>query len=122
MEPTSLYPNTNIFNLLVMRKILVLAVISFGLWTSSCSKDNTTDSYTPSCNGTIKSYTNDVAPLIESSCANCHANFNTYSKLYASRNSVRSMVVSGQMPQGKSLTTAQKDAIVCWIDSGASNN
>ena len=103
-----------------MKKILAVLLVSFGLWTS-CSKDSTTDTYSPSCNGVVKSYKTDVTPLVQSACGNCHS-FGSYSSLYASRNSVRSMIVSGQMPQGGSLSTAQKDAIVCWIDSGASNN
>jgi hypothetical protein len=104
-----------------MKKLLVVLMVSFGLWTG-CSKDSTTNPYTPSCNGTTKSYKTDVAPIIESACAGCHQNFSNYSQLYASRNSVRSMVVSGQMPQVKSLSTTQKDAIICWIDNGATNN
>lgn len=105
-----------------MKKILFVAVmIGLGFWTG-CSKDSTTTPYTPTCDGTVKSYKNDVAPIINASCAGCHSNFGTYSQLYASRNSIRSNVVSGQMPQNGSLTTAQKDAIACWVDSGAANN
>ncbi len=104
-----------------MKKILVVAVISLGLWTS-CSKYGTTDAYTPSCSGTAKSYKKDVAPLISSSCGGCHGNLSSYSQLFSSRNSVRNAVVSGNMPRGSSLSTAQKDAIVCWIDNGATNN
>ncbi len=104
-----------------MKKFLVVAVISIGLWTS-CSKIATTDPYVPTCTGTAKSYSKDVAPLIKTSCSGCHQNFSTYSQLSTNRNSVRSMIVSGQMPQGSTLSTTQKDAIVCWIDNGASNN
>jgi len=105
-----------------MKKILFLALISIGIW-SGCSKDSTTaSSYTPTCNGTVKSYRTDVAPVIEAACAGCHQNFSSYSSLFASRSSVRSAIVSGQMPRGSSLSTAQKDAIACWIDNGAPNN
>jgi hypothetical protein len=104
-----------------MKTILFVALISVGLFTG-CSKDNTTNPYTPSCDGTVKSYSIDVAPLIESDCSGCHQNFSTYSNLYASRNSVRSMVVSGQMPQGGGLSDADRNKIVCWIDNGAPNN
>ncbi|MEI8046462.1 MAG: hypothetical protein WCI92_03705 [Bacteroidota bacterium] len=104
-----------------MRKILAVLAVSLGLLTS-CSKDGTTTNYTPSCNGTVKSYQANVAPIISSACAGCHQNFSTYSQLYASRNSVRSQVVSGNMPQSGSLSTTQKDAIACWIDNGAPNN
>ncbi len=104
-----------------MRKILAVLTVSLGLW-SSCSKDGTTTNYTPTCNGTVKSYRTDVAPIISSACAGCHQNYSTYSQLYASRNSVRSQVVSGNMPRSGSLSTSQKDAIACWIDNGAPNN
>lgn len=104
-----------------MKKLLAVLMICFGLWTS-CSKDSTTNTYTPSCNGTVKSYKTDVAPIIESACASCHQNFGNYSNLYSVRFSVRSQVVSGNMPQNGVLSSTQKDAIACWIDSGAPNN
>lgn len=104
-----------------MKKILFIALISLGLWTG-CSKDSTTTPYTPSCNGTVKSYKTDVAPIVRSACAGCHDNFSTYSQLFADRNSVRSKIVSGQMPPGGNLSSTQKDAIACWIDNGAPNN
>lgn len=104
-----------------VKKLMIVVLVSMGIWTG-CSKDSTTVAYTPSCSGATKSYKNDVAPLMRSSCTGCHGNLSTYSGLVASKASVRSMIVSGQMPQGGSLTNTQKDAIVCWIDSGAANN
>jgi hypothetical protein len=32
------------------------------------------------------------------------------------------VIVSGTMPQNATLTPAQKNSIICWIDSGAPNN
>jgi hypothetical protein len=105
-----------------MKRILACMLLSFVLFTG-CKKDNTSPvSYTPSCTGAAKSYKNDVAPIIQSACSGCHQNYNTYSQMSASQSSVRSVIVSGAMPKGSSLSTAQKDAIVCWIDNGASNN
>jgi hypothetical protein len=104
-----------------MKKILVFLTFSL-LIISSCSKDSTTDPYTPSCDGTTKSYKNEVAPIIQTYCSGCHSGYSTYANLSASKNKVRSVIVSGQMPENGSLTTAQKDAIVCWIDNGAANN
>lgn len=104
-----------------MKKSFV--VLSLGILIFfGCSKDSTTDSYTPTCTGTVKSYKTDVAPIVQTYCVSCHNNFATYAQLAASKSKVSSMVVSGQMPKGTSLTTAQKDAIVCWIDNGAPNN
>jgi len=104
-----------------MKETLLITMLGLALWTG-CSKDSTTTPYTPSCNGTVKSYSTDVAPIIQADCSGCHQNLSTYSQVFASRNSVRSVIVSGQMPKGGSLSTSQKDAVVCWIDNGAPNN
>jgi len=46
----------------------------------------------------------------------------TYQQVFNARTSVRSSVASGSMPKGSTLSDAQKNAILCWIDSGAPNN
>ncbi|MEJ0106233.1 MAG: hypothetical protein WDO19_28400 [Bacteroidota bacterium] len=38
------------------------------------------------------------------------------------RTAIRAAVASGEMPKTGSITTAQKNSILCWIDAGASNN
>lgn len=98
--------------------ILLLAIVII----TGCEKDSTTGSYTPNCNGGAKSYAGDVAPLIQSYCAGCHNEYSTYAGLSASATQVRSEIVSGRMPEGTTLSSTQKDAIVCWIDNGALNN
>ncbi len=104
-----------------MKKILVIAMISLGLWTACSKISNSNSSYSPTCTGAAKSYKTDVAPLIKSYCSGCHSNFSTRSSLAADGNVV-GYIESGSMPKGASLTTAQKDAIVCWFSSGAPNN
>lgn len=104
-----------------MKKNLIVFGLSIFIWTS-CSKDSTTTPYTPSCGNTVKSYKTDVAPILQSACSGCHSTFGSYNSVYADRLSIRSMVVTGQMPRGSSLTASQKDAIACWIDNGAPNN
>jgi len=104
-----------------MKKIVFGALLSFAIF-SGCSKDNSTIAYTPTCDGAVKSYSSDVAPLVRSSCVGCHQNLSTYSQVIANKSSVRNMIVSGQMPKGGSLSDAQKNTIVCWIDNGAVNN
>ena len=104
-----------------MKKVLVvLFFVSFLV--TGCSKDTVTDSYTPDCTGAVKSYKTDVAPLIQTYCAGCHSNYSTYSQLSASKSSVRNSIVNGSMPRGKTMSSAQKDAVICWIDNGAINN
>ena len=84
------------------------------------------------CSGPAKSFATDISPIIQSSCSRsgCHNNgsFNgpgslvSYSQIFNARAEIRVAVASGQMPLNGSLTAVQKNAILCWIDSGAPNN
>jgi hypothetical protein len=114
-----------------MKKGLVLILISILILVFACSKN--TDSFTSDCSGTAKSFASDVSPIIQSYCATnsgCHASgssngpgaLTTYAQIYNARSEIRAAVSSGVMPQNGSLTTAQKNSIICWIDNGASNN
>ena len=102
-----------------MKLILLFIILSSAL--VGCSL-NSTGNYSPNCGGTAKSYKKDVLPIFQSSCMQCHNNFGSYSAIYSDRNSINNYVSSGSMPQNSSLTNAQKDAIICWIQSGAPNN
>src|SRR5437867_8206444 len=97
----------------------------------ACSKN--ADTFSADCSGTAKSFSSDVDPIIQSSCATnsgCHGSGSnngpgtllTYADIYNARTAIRFAIVSGEMPQNGSLTTAQKNAIICWIDNGAQNN
>ena len=96
----------------------------------ACSKKS--DSVATNCSTTI-SFAADVNPVIQSSCAlnpGCHASGSTngpgpltnYTQVFSARAAIRIAVASGKMPQNSTLSTTQKDAILCWIDSGAPNN
>jgi hypothetical protein len=82
---------------------------------------------------TNKAFAADVNPIIQSSCANniaCHSSgsvngpgaLTSYTAIFNSRTSIRSAVSSGSMPKNSTLSTNQKNSILCWIDSGAPNN
>ncbi len=86
-------------------------------------------------NGTCsaKSFTNDVNPIVQNSCAtavSCHGAGSTtgpgplltYTQIFNVRAIIRSEVASGRMPLNGSLSATQKNAILCWIDNGAPNN
>lgn len=104
----------------------------------SCSKDGSSGGgggggSTVNCATiTNKAFAADVNPIIQSSCATagCHAAGSTngpgalvtYLQISAAANSIKTAVSSGRMPQGGSLTTAQKNSIICWVDGGALNN
>jgi hypothetical protein len=98
----------------------------------ACSKSTDTTS-SVDCSGTTKSFSTDVNPIIQANCATnsgCHGSGSnngpgellTYSEIFNARSSIRPAVLSGSMPKTGSLTTAQKNAIICWIDNGAANN
>jgi len=101
-----------------MRKLIALIGIISILIIIECKKDT---SYTPSCTGATKSFKNDVQPIFQSYCTQCH-NFSTYSQISGSSSAIRSKIVDGSMPQNATLSTDQKNNIVCWIDNGAKNN
>ncbi len=102
--------------------VLSLTIAAVSLSVVSCKKTSTTSaSYTPTCNS-VKSYSIDAHPVIQNSCVSCHSSYSSYSQVSASASSIRSSIVNGTMPKGNTLTSAQKDNIICWIDAGAANN
>jgi len=102
----------------------ILIICSFTIIIHSCKKNNTqvSTSYTPSCSGSTPSFSATVKPLFQSYCVNCHSNYSTYAQISGSSSSIRSSIVGGSMPKGTTLSEAQKNSIVCWIDAGRPNN
>lgn len=107
----------------------------------SCSKKSSTSSdgggsgggRTFSCVGISPGFTADVKPILNTVCSinsNCHASgttnsggpFTTYAEVNAKKSNIRAAILSGAMPQTGSITQAQINAFICWIDSGAPNN
>ncbi len=108
----------------------------------SCSKSSSTGGTTGGGGGggttvncstvSNKTFAADVNPIIQASCnvVSCHAAgssngpgpLTNYAQISAANNTIRAAVSSGRMPQGGTLTTAQKNSIICWIDNGALNN
>jgi hypothetical protein len=88
--------------------------------------------YTPNCTGAAIQFNANVAPIISSSCAipTCHASgssngpgqLTTYAEISAAKTQIRAAVLSGAMPKSGSLTSAQKNSIICWVDAGGLNN
>jgi uncharacterized membrane protein len=97
----------------------------------SCSEEDVAQ--TTSCSGTSVSFANDVKAIIDSKCATnsgCHgaASVNgpgpltTYTAIAQNKNQISAAINSGAMPKGSSLTSDQKNKILCWIQNGALNN
>jgi len=109
--------------------LIIIAVLGF-----LCACKKSTDTSTPiDCSGPAKTFSVDVKPIMQVSCAfdsDCHGSGSNsgpgtllnYSEIFNARSSIRSAVLSGDMPKGGSLTASEKNAIICWIDNGATNN
>ncbi|WP_121354061.1 hypothetical protein [Flavisolibacter nicotianae] len=113
-----------------MKKVIVfLTAVVMAL--TACTKSGADTSFTPDC-ATPKSYAADVSPILQVSCntVGCHASGShegpgalvTYQQVYNNRSGIRKSVANGSMPEGSTLTAAEKNAIICWIDNGAANN
>lgn len=109
-----------------MKKLVLVSALSFVslvIVFNSCKKKETTPTaYTPSCTAGTPSFSTTVKPLFQSYCVSCHSNYSTYSQISGSASSIRSTIVNGSMPKGTTLSEAQKNSIVCWIDAGKPNN
>ena len=122
----------------VSKKIGVVLLVVVALFACSKSTDTTakTDNTTSGsidCSNVAKLFSTDVNPIIQSTCAtgsSCHGTgsingpgeLRTYSEISNAHVDIRSAILSGLMPKNGSLTNAQKNTIICWIDNGALNN
>jgi hypothetical protein len=76
------------------------------------------------------SWTNDIKPIMEKSCAisGCHngvsrsSNFNDYASAKSHASNIKSKTRDRSMPLDGTLTQNQIDLISCWVDDGALNN
>ena len=120
---------------IVMKKriVFLIAVLVIIVSCSKSSDDNGGGGGSNTCTNVPKSFAVDVNPIIQSTCtvnAGCHGSGSihgpgellTYTQIFNARVNIKNAVASGLMPQTGSLTTAQKNTIICWVDSGAPNN
>lgn len=125
-------------------KGLTLTTVLFSIvLIMSCSKSGSgtggggnngggTPPFVPNCTGAATSFATDVNPIFQSVCAqsSCHNSgsvngpgaLTTYAQISASKSLIRGAILSGAMPKTGTLTAAQKNSIICWIDAGAANN
>ena len=118
-----------------MSKIFISALIlSFIFIGIACSKGNSGGGGSSvDCNTVSnKAFAADVNPIIQGTCAQsgCHdavsgngpGPLTNYTEVFNARTTIQSAVSSGRMPKNSSLSTSQKNSILCWIQSGAPNN
>jgi hypothetical protein len=125
-----------------MKKMFVITSIVFlSAVFIACSKSSTTNTgggsggggITFSCAGISPKFAADVQPILTTVCSinvTCHATgttnsggpFTTHAEVFAKRSNIRAAILAGVMPQSGTITQAQINAFICWIDSGAPNN
>ena len=106
---------------------------------TACSKSSTSAGggggakITFTCIGTAPKFSTDVTPILNTVCginSSCHASgsvnsggpFTNYAEVNARKSNIRAQILAGTMPQSGTISQAQIDAFICWIDSGAPNN
>lgn len=108
---------------------LFIPVLSFLFL--ACSKSQP-EKDSPACDEIAKTFATDVNPIIQTYCnqPSCHTNgsvngpgpLTNYTQVFNARSVIRSAIQSGLMPQNATLTAAQRNTIICWIDNGAPDN
>ncbi|MBX9783954.1 MAG: hypothetical protein K2X48_11755 [Chitinophagaceae bacterium] len=121
-----------------MKKLAALFLLALIILISSCKKSGGggsgggNNNFTPNCTRAAANFTADVLPIFSSACSqgSCHNTgsingpgaLTNYNEINAAKARIRTAVISGFMPRNSTLTAAQKNSIICRIDSGAPNN
>lgn len=121
------------------KKILILVIGFYGI--VSCSKSSSSTGggvgggggSTVNCSTVPASFGANVSSIISTSCAtnaSCHGGGSTngpgplltHTQISAASAAIKVSVGNGTMPKTGTLTTEQKNTIICWVNAGALNN
>ncbi|MCK5440521.1 MAG: cytochrome c [Maribacter sp.] len=111
-------------------RFLIKAVV-LGLVVSSCEYNVENEDIVIGDCETVISYSGEIRPLIDANCMPCHngdgntpfaPDLTTYVLVESIAGLIKDVTESGRMPKEGGLTTAQIEAIKCWVDNGALNN
>jgi uncharacterized membrane protein len=121
-----------------MKTIAISFLIAIIFIVVACTKDNNggggrgNNNFTPNCTGVTVSFSSQVLPIVQSSCAKsgCHATGSTngpgqltnYNEVNSAKAFIRAAIISRAMPKDGSITDNERNLLVCWIDAGAQNN
>jgi len=125
-----------------MKKGVLIVIVAI-LMAQSCSKSSGSagggtgggggGGSTVNCTGVPASFSANVSQIIQSSCATdatCHGSGSAngpgpllnYTQISNAKDAIKNAVSNGSMPKTGSITTAQKNSIICWVNSGGLNN
>lgn len=113
--------------------VLIMSCSKSGSGTGGGGNNNGGNTpFVPNCTSAATSFAADVNPIFQTVCgqSSCHnsgsvngpGTLTTYAQISASKSLIRAAVISGAMPKTGTLTAAQKNSIICWIDAGGANN
>ncbi len=120
-----------------MKKTALFVALMFlvcTLFMMACKKGSSSgDVPADVCTTVTAKFAANVLPLMQTKCSfnsSCHGTGSinsggvllTYAQISAKSASVKSQIAAGIMPQTGSMTTAEKNVIICWVNSGAMNN
>lgn len=77
------------------------------------------------CDGSTRTYQDDIKTIIDANCVSCH---NEYGDYVGVKNSVdngsfeREVITNQTMPRGGDLTPSELTKIRCWLEQGAPEN
>ncbi|MBS2032748.1 MAG: hypothetical protein JST54_33050 [Deltaproteobacteria bacterium] len=122
---------------MVTRALMVAAILLAGCsGGGATSTSGTSGSSCPrdlpqSCRSPEPSYANDVAPLVQAHCVQCHGPngvssdrpLGSYPQLFALRSDALDQVYNCRMPEApQSLTDAERQTLLDWFVCGAPDN
>ena len=120
-----------------MKKFINILISIFILlfFIPSCQKCEPLPVHVDPCAGLSFKFAVDVQPIINTKCATrpgCHAAgsinrggpLTNYNEVFDKKEACKVSIITSTMPPNPrdSLTTVQKNIIICWINSGAPNN
>ena len=118
----------------MLKKTMFVLMAAVAICSAGCYYDKEEVLYPggDKCQGAANKFS-DVNPIIQTKCAinsGCHAAgssnvggpLTSYQLIKAKAPQIKLQVQTGLMPQLGSLTPAELQSIVCWVDAGAPNN
>ncbi|MBT8229341.1 MAG: hypothetical protein KJO50_03715 [Bacteroidia bacterium] len=116
-----------------MKLSLTFCVLSLFICLMVACSDDESEMMTDNCEGVSVSYSSDILPVVNASCAvaGCHVagfpsgDFTAYAGLKAKADNgslMREVVNNKTMPQSGTISQAQRDLFECWIADGAPDN
>ena len=112
------------------RKLILSLLIAVVLYTACKKSSDDGGNNPPNCS---ISFASRVSAIVQTNCAissGCHGAGSTnsggpltnYSQIFNRRSNIKAAVQAGTMPQGSTLSAADKADLISWIDCGAPNN